>query len=80
MDLPDKIKDTIERAINAEKGRIVHEETEKCMNNVRRRLADAAARVVTQISCQLVDEGETYKVTIELPAAGVAKMQGENRG
>ncbi len=76
MDLADKIKGTIERAINIEKGRIVHEETEKAMNNVRRRLADAAARVCTQISCQLVAEGNTYKVTIELPTAGVSKMQG----
>jgi hypothetical protein len=68
-----KIQGAVEGAIKSASGRIIHEETEKAVTNIRRRLAAEAAEVATQVCCQLIPEKDHYQLTITLPGGAVAK-------
>lgn len=75
-DISKKIETAVQNAIRTASGRIIHEEVEKAVSNIRRRLANEAAEVATQICCQLIPEDNSYKLSITLPGAAVAKTTG----
>lgn len=72
--LAERIQTIVQQAVRSEASRIVNEEADKALNNIRRRLAARAAEITSQISCQLVPQENHYVIEIKLPGAGVAKQ------